>query len=363
MKTNRFWLLLLAAVVFVVALLFWRQQVRREPVPAPATHPPTQIIDLSASNRNIAVKNAPLISSLTNASGTNSQISTVKSPSLPEPRALQIQQILQGRNVPISFYGKVVDQNSNSLSNVHIAARIQQPYFDRASYSTDAHQQKVEVVTDANGQFSIQNVKGATLAIEAVEKEGYRLSPKTVNIYAYGDAPQPHHPDPQNPVIFRMWKLGESAKLVSQDKDTRIPYDGTPVAFDLLTGQKNVGGSATGDLRVTLVRNPLNITSGYRNAFEWHATIEAIDGGLIQSDDDFMYDAPEEGYQPKIQIDMPADTNKWASIYDISFLAKTRGGNVYSRVKFEFRVDSPKPETGFTITSAANPTGSRNLQP
>jgi hypothetical protein len=53
-----------------------------------------------------------------------------------------------------------------------------------------------------------------------------------------------------------------------------------------------------------------------RNAEEWHATIEAIDAGLIQSDDKFIYEAPEEGYQPKIQIDMPADANKGASIYD-----------------------------------------------
>jgi hypothetical protein len=76
-----------------------------------------------------------------------------------------------------------------------------------------------------------------------------------------------------------------------------------------------------------------------------------------------QHEAPKEGYQPSVQIDMPTDATNWANIYDVTFFAKTRGGNVYSRVKMQFRVDSPKPQTGFTITSTANPSGSRNLQP
>jgi hypothetical protein len=215
----------------------------------------------------------------------------------------------------------------------------------------------VEKESDADGRFEISGETGDGFDVKSVQKTGYELSQKTANHFS------PSSGSFENPVIFKMWKKGESAQLVSQDKDMRIPYDGTPVIFDLLTGQKNVGGSATGDLRVALTRNPLNIPLGYKKTFEWHATIEAIDGGLIRSDDEFMYVVPADGYQPRIQIDMPADAANWVNIYDISFYAKTRGGNVYSQVKFEFRVDSSKPQTGFTIISTANPNGSRNLQP
>jgi hypothetical protein len=76
-----------------------------------------------------------------------------------------------------------------------------------------------------------------------------------------------------------------------------------------------------------------------------------------------MYVAPDVGYQPQVAIDMPLTATNWTKIYDLSFFAKTRGGKLYSRVKLQFRVDSSKPLTGFVITSATNPNGSRNLQP
>ena len=79
-----------------------------------------------------------------------------------------------------------------------------------------------------------------------------------------------------------------------------------------------------------------------------------------------MYVAPADGYQPSEEFKLicQTDATNWANIYDISFYAKnTEVGIIYSRVKFEFRVDSSKPQTGFTITSSANPSGSRNLQP
>jgi hypothetical protein len=269
----------------------------------------------------------------------------------------EIVQSIEAKNSPISFFGKIVDQDENPVSGAKVSSTIRQWYVKSpVTLAYGAHFIPVETESDSNGRFEISGKSGDGFGVGIV-KDGYQLSPK---------APRGFGPTAgsfENPIIFKMWKMGDSATLISQDKDTRIPYDGTPVVFDLLTGQKNTGDSATGDLLVTLTRNPLNIPSGYRNEFEWHATIEAIEGGLIQSDDEFMYSAPETGYQPRIQIDMPASATNWANIYNISFFAKTRGGSVYSRVKFVFRVDSPKPQTGFTITSSANPSGSRNLQP
>ena len=247
----------------------------------------------------------------------------------------------------------MIDQSSNPVVGVKIKAAVQHLEVAQTSLDKIVY---LESASDSTGRLEIHGATGAGFGVEELEKTGYLPSPKTPNHFGSASGNR------KNPVIIKMWKLGQSQQLILQDKDTRIPYDGTPITFDLLTGQKTVGNSA-GDLRVTLVRNPLSIPVGYKQSFDWHATIEAIGGGVIQSDDDFMYEAPEEGYQPRIQIDMPAGTNKWANIYDISFYAKTRGGQVYSRVKLEFRVNSPKPQTGFTITSAANPNGSRNLQP
>lgn len=348
MKTKRILFLLFIAAMLVIALLYWHFATKKtggnilESKKLITSEVVTNGSNAIFQSTNVATQVAR-ITSVINQSATN--------------RELQImERFVEKKNIPVNFYGKVIDQDGQPVSNVRVVMHVRHPAYSPIVGLTTTYPIK-NTLTDTAGRFDwTSGVEGDVLSVESISKDGYLLSPKASNAFS------PATGSFENPVIIRMWKLGESANLISQDKDARIPYDGTPVVFDLLTGQKGSSNSA-GDLRVTLIRNPLNIASGYRNAFEWHATIEAIDGGLIQSDDDFMYEAPEDGYQPKIQIDMPTDANKWANIYDISFYAKTRGGQVYSRVKLEFRVDSPKPQTGFTITSAANPSGSRNLQP
>lgn len=347
MKTNRSWLFIAVVVLIIAALLFWNKSLRHPIAPTPMTQSVVQSSTASITGAIVITQNTSNLSSPTNSS-----------PIAQDDRARLAEltpKAVENGNKRIDLYGKVIDQNSNPVPGVKISIVAQQWYMPLPG-NFDSKPVHIGAETQADGRFEIHD-KGNNFNIETVEKSGYELSSETVRAFRASNSSF------ENPVIFKMWKKGETAQLISQDNDTRIPYDGTPVVFDLLTGQKNTGDAATGDLRVTLTRNPLNIPSGYRNAFEWHATIEAIDGGLIQSDDEFMYVAPADGYQPRIQIDMPADATNWANIYDISFYAKTRGGNIYSRVKFEFRVDSSKPQTGFTITSSANPSGSRNLQP
>ncbi|MEI6076958.1 MAG: hypothetical protein WCS94_15365 [Verrucomicrobiota bacterium] len=356
MKKNYIWLLFIVVVVLITALLIWRRPYQRIVEPMPTN---------SASVQTNHAPNGVLVSSVIAVTKNNSTV-FIDTNRLIRDKISQLEEFTQAynkhHNIPVDFYGKIIDQNSNPVVGAKINVTVRQQYVISAIQQTSSDTEiPLEATSGRDGCFTIQGEKGDSLHMDSIQKGGYKLAPKIEKTYEYAsNSIEPFHPDSQNPVVIRMWKLGEPAQLVSQDKDTRIPYDGTPVIFNLLTGQQNVGA---GDLRVTLIRNPLNITNGYKQAFEWHATIEAINGGLLQSDDEFMYEAPEQGYQPKIQIDMPADTNKWANIYDISFYAKTRNEHVYSWVKLEFRVDSPKTQTGFTITSAANPNGSRNLQP
>lgn len=277
------------------------------------------------------------------------------------PIEAQRKATIERMNVPISFYGLVVDQNNKGISGVKITMSVRQAHYHPELFVTSTHPRH-ERITDSAGFFSFDGEKGDNLAIENLEKDGYMMSPKSAHSFMYFGA-SPFNSDANNPVVFRIWKKTDPAQLVVQDKDTRIPYDGTPVTFDLLTGRKNVGLGAAGDLRVSLLRKPLALSPDGRAPFDWEASVEALDGGIVQCQDELMFAAPETGYVPKITISMPKQATNWTSICTVSFYAKTRGGGVYARVRLEFRVDSDKAETGLTITSSANPTGSRNLQP
>ncbi len=149
--------------------------------------------------------------------------------------------------------------------------------------------------------------------------------------------------------------------MVFQDKWIRIPYDGTSVSFDLINGAKVQNQEQSSDIRVTLTRTPINIIRG-RQKFDWHATIEAIDGGLIEAEGDFMYLAPEQGYKPRIEIQVNANDPKWSADRKISFFIHNRAGRQYGRITLEFNTGSDQPTTGFGFVSYINPSGSRVLE-
>jgi len=110
---------------------------------------------------------------------------------------------------------------------------------------------------------------------------------------------------------------------------------------------------------VTLIRTPLQIKCGQQK-YDWTATIEAVDGGVVASTDEFMYRAPESGYEPKLTVAVSAQDPKWSAEGKVAFYLKSHGK--YGRVTAEFTTDYDRPKTGFRIDAYFNPTGSRNLE-
>ena len=341
-------------------LLFWQRLIRHAIDPTAVAQAVAQSSNMLAGNTNL-VKTTAGIHPSTNRNATAEKLkaSSSKKPALLEPRALQIEQILEGRNVPVIFYGKIIDQESNGLSNVHIRLNVQQPYFVPATYSTEANYQQFERVTDSNGCFSLENAKGASLTIVSVEKKGYRLSPKSENIYAYGDAPRPHHPDSHNPVIIRMWKLGEPQQLISHHL-TRIgiPVDGQAIQLDLFNGKKVSSG---GQLIVRLKRDPQIITP--RTRYDWNLELEIPNGGLVVNDDEFIYRVPDSGYQKTFKFDMPKDAKNWTTALNQQFYIQLGNEKTFGSLVVRLSTIHNTPPLGINLDIVINPSGSRSLQP
>jgi len=258
------------------------------------------------------------------------------------------------KNVPIYFWGKVVDQDDAPLAGVKIQMSIRQWVSDSTGMTAEFPLFNKE--TDTRGLFELTGQSGDVLEFKSIKKDGYALSPRSPLTFQYD---QFSAPDPNNPTLFRMWKNGTNEHLVKLDKDFRIPYDGTPVVFDLLAG--GISSNETGDIRVRLLRNPQNVPFGGKTPYDWTATIEPLNGGIKESNDEFMYRAPEDGYQPKLEINMPASATNWSHRMKVSFYFKTRGG-YFGRATAEFRTDSQQDKTGFSMDSIVNPVGSRNLE-
>ncbi|MGH7991280.1 MAG: hypothetical protein ACREDS_13955, partial [Limisphaerales bacterium] len=212
--------------------------------------------------------------------------------------------------------------------------------------------------SDSDGLFSLNGKRGANLTV-SFSKQGYYSSGRGEETFSYA-LPKAITPDPYNPVIFHLHKKEQGADLIQKDfppgigQYWQLHRDGTPIELDLLNGSQNVTGS--GQLKLELWRDISNLN---KQPFDWKLQLSILGGGgLVPTDEEFAFEAPESGYQPSVVIDMPATNQDWLGELRTKYYIQLPNGN-YGRIDFYLL-----PRNGvFTLHSAINPTGSRNLEP
>jgi len=345
---NKFYLSLSLAAI-VVALLWWLWPRHAAPTPQTTAEPKPVLQPPSASTS----------ASSANSSATKDDLNRTPLKGPPEAVLKRINEVriaMDAANQPIRFYGKVIDQDGAPLSGVKVTLSVRRTSEVLPGLTNDSSD-RFEIMTDEGGRFQLTDAKGALLGVKALEKAGYEASPQSMRYFwYYENENKKYRPDANTPEVFRMWKLAGAEKLARKSIGTRIPYDGRAVNFDLQTGREVASG---GDIRVTLTRTPLQIKRG-QDRYDWTATVEAIAGGVFDSSDEFMYRAPETGYESKLTVSVAASAPNWSADKEQSFYLKSRGN--YSRVKVKFMTDSEQPTTGFSIETYTNPSGSRNLE-
>jgi hypothetical protein len=349
MKIQRAWLFFGAALIAAFVLFhFFRQPSAQE----------GKVNGKASYTRSPASESAIA----TNALTTNSTLQTIASPSMnPAPtvndrqKTNAILQYMESQNKPIEFYGQVVDQDENPISDVKIKVKVR--HWDvkfPAPFGDEVGMIPVGMATDSGGRFEIHDVTGDVFDVESIQKDGYTLSPKTPNGFG------PSTGSFQNPVIIRMWKLGEPQQLISHHL-TRIgiPVDGQPVQFELSSGKKVSSG---GQLIVRLKREPQILPPGNAR-YDWSLELEIPRGGLAVNSDEFMYQAPEGGYHETFQFDMPQGAKNWTTALNQQFYIQLENGKYFGSLVVRLSTIHDTPPLGLNLDVAINPNGSRNLQP
>lgn len=293
-------------------------------------------------------------------------ITTENAASIPGPgtdeqkraRMLELRQIMNQANQPVQFWGKVVDQDSAPLPSVKVRVSIKHTVETVPGSTRDVFNH-IDLVTDSQGLFSITGRKGALLGIEELKKEGYE-APYTGN-RAYWYAPpivtMQFTPDAARPEVFRMWKKSGAEKLVVGDKFYGIVPDGRSYAIDLFD-EKKIEGSNVGDFKIS-IRRPVQISPGSK--YDWNCTIEGIGGGVIETRDEFMYRAPESGYQPRYEVAVSSSNPQWSDRATRRLYLKSNDGKAYARLEVEIFANY-QDKAVFSVKYHANPHGSRNLE-
>lgn len=247
--------------------------------------------------------------------------------------------------MPISFYGRVVDENEQPI----VGARIYAQWSDLSANGASSE----ETLSDSQGSFAITGKIGRGITIR-IAKDGY-YTPKQQQIsfdYAAFWEPNYHQSDPNRPIVFHLLKKGEGEPLSAGEIRPTVPADGTPVRLDLLNGARI---SNDGQVEISAVTN----TEKYPpRLFDWRASMAVRDGGLLEHDLEFPFEAPEGGYTPSVVFEMPANRSDWTRSVEKSFFIRFGTPPKYGRIRVRFNGGSQR----VSLNYAVNPTGSRKLE-
>lgn len=228
-------------------------------------------------------------------------------------------ELSESRIKEIQFFGRVIDQHGNPVTNLRVRYGGTHSIF--AAGSGEGY-----TATDEQGRFQINNVKGRSLIIEGFNQPGYQF-PET----QYFD----HRSNEKNnkkswrdtsidsPYIFNAWKVEGYPKVKKDDPFLGFIPDNRDYTIDFLSADsiKNEGVTE-GDLRIRFIRNEEN----------WKLEITAANGGLQETDDEYLNLAPEDGYSSLLTYTgKKQEARKIRK--NIYFLS--RSGQLYGRIKLE----------------------------
>ena len=246
---------------------------------------------------------------------------------------------------PIEFYGKVIDQNGDPVSE----ANVDYGAIDKFDANGSNYQGK----SDNDGNFSISGIKGAVLTV-GVQKGGYyNIHGKSDAAFAYGvgaDVTRKEPPTKDNPAIFVLQKRGLADPLIPIDGgQIDVPRTGEPLSIDFATGRPGHG-----DLQVETW-----IGDSSQRRFDWRYRLSVPGGGLVERKGQFDFEAPLDNYQTSIDVNILANNNQWSARPTREYFAKLPDGR-YARFSIKFYAGN---RNFIVFESYLNPkSGSRNLE-
>jgi hypothetical protein len=259
-----------------------------------------------------------------------------------DPNYQRVLNLLKTMDKPITFYGKVIDQNGNPVVNATVETHI----TDSSGVGD------VMVTTGAGGEFEVSGKSGRKLFIDKIICIGYEYTRKFAGKSSFENGT--YTPDKSKPFIFMVRKKEPATLVLKGDMAWKIKPAIAYYEVDLVNQKygkqgrfKADGSLAKIDLKINAVLTP-----------EKTSYLVTLDGKSTNSellmDDTFLYVAPETGYEKTLTLEIPI-----GSTITRYFYVKGRNGGIYSRIEAKFEV---KPDGVIAALNIfTNPKGERNL--
>ena len=251
--------------------------------------------------------------------------------------------------IPLEFYGKVLDQHDQPVAGAKVEIGL--------NVADEKGSNDRELVSHIDGTFSLTGIKGERVYVDINVPEGYTCGKKgnsgSYN-YAIPGIFNFHVPDPNQPVIFKLWKYKKPEPMHHWQLASKVKTDGTVGWFDLTSGKAGAGG-----LGVSVVDHD----TGDANVV--HVTYKLLCGvgcGVLETKDDPMFTPPDAGYQKEIIHELHWKQGEITRTEAGKFRFYYHGDDgKYAAAEAEIHFNTPK-SCDVALFIHQNPSGSRNLE-
>jgi hypothetical protein len=278
-------------------------------------------------------------------------------------RAGKMLRMARDRNLPVKMFGRVIDQYGQPVAG----AKVQMVISGGGTFAPGTG--RTYFVTDENGLFEVTG-KGQRVAILDVEHPqlsavyfkypGMDIKDKSVGLNAVGthgvESSWETYNTPDNPYVIPVWRVEKFEKVkVDSGRFHPLP-DGMPSKRSTRFG-----------IVATCVRDPKIADLHWRKQTgSWAVTFKPIDGGIQETDDFYLNEAPEGGYQSEFTVSMEKGSADYkVATYKPNYLYyyyMEKGKRIYGSLEATFEPYLYSDECHVTIKRyKLNLSGSRNL--
>jgi hypothetical protein len=275
----------------------------------------------------------------------------------------------------VRFYGKVIDQYGEPVTNAKIK------YSVGGRYLASGRSFSGPVSTDQDGEFliegeggsvSIYGFKADNIQVDIPGSPGSEMKRQAIGFFGYqhtqgGNQPLWTDTSPIKPFVFPAWRIGEgeyAKKLLSRSIGEVLIADGRWYTINFLPREREEqfleGESSAGQLWVSLLREEPQGKGEKKGS--WKMTMKAVGGGLQAVEGRYSVMAPAEGYENEAVLEQDINSPGYISeISDKYYFIKAAEGEMYGVFNLNVYPYANGNESVFGIDGAFNTKGSRSL--
>jgi hypothetical protein len=268
-------------------------------------------------------------------------------------------------NVPMTLYGRVVDQMGNAAPGAALTFEASaRPRFSPPSVATDdSVKWRVQATAGPDGTFTIHGGWGQTLFLKSISGPRYAQACLYLTFnYGWKSTDPIYHPEPANPVVFMCWN-DAFKRIISGKMESTIAMDSEGVAFR--SGRISKFGTGDENFAFRVIRPPGNP----KRPYEWSVAVDGLYGKVQKAAGELGAEAPREGYTKKLREIMAANDPAWSPQMRLLFYSQApdlgpgQGPKIHARVDMSAIIADNNQDVSVTIKYAANFGNSRDLTP